>query len=158
MPAAHSLYNISPSARLNPAGEVRGQYCGYRKEQSVGKRLPVTVHRNIYLSQVSTPNRLRSHSITSIQLSLLSAEPKVLISQRARAKLAGEPIVGEEVELIARHQSGNEMMAYERLLGDHLWRSRCNKLAGIGGRFNGSLAGDVSDRRRLRRQKRFCSG
>ena len=27
-------------------------------------------------------------------------------------------MVGEEVELIARHQSGEEMSAYERLLGD----------------------------------------
>ncbi|HLH43814.1 MAG TPA: glucose-6-phosphate dehydrogenase [Bryobacteraceae bacterium] len=44
--------------------------------------------------------------------------PNVLISLGARAKLPGEALIGEPVELIARHQAKDEMTAYERLLGD----------------------------------------
>jgi glucose-6-phosphate 1-dehydrogenase len=44
--------------------------------------------------------------------------PNVLISLGARAKLAGEAMTGEAVELIAKHQAKDEMTAYERLLGD----------------------------------------
>jgi glucose-6-phosphate 1-dehydrogenase len=44
--------------------------------------------------------------------------PNVMISLGARAKLAGEAMNGERVELIAKHQAKDEMTAYERLLGD----------------------------------------
>jgi glucose-6-phosphate 1-dehydrogenase len=44
--------------------------------------------------------------------------PDVLISIGARAKAPGESMVGEEVELVARHNPPGEMMPYERLLGD----------------------------------------
>src|SRR5713226_1293717 len=44
--------------------------------------------------------------------------PIVKISIGARAKVPGEPMRGEEVELVAAHQSPDEMAPYERLLGD----------------------------------------
>ena len=44
--------------------------------------------------------------------------PDVLISIGARAKQPGEAMLGEEVELVARHQTPDEMAPYERLLGD----------------------------------------
>ena len=44
--------------------------------------------------------------------------PDVVISLCARAKRPGETMAGEDVELVARHQSGDEMASYERLLGD----------------------------------------
>jgi glucose-6-phosphate 1-dehydrogenase len=44
--------------------------------------------------------------------------PDVLIALNARAKRAGEQMVGEPVELVARHQAPDEMAPYERLLGD----------------------------------------
>ena len=34
------------------------------------------------------------------------------------AKTPGEALVGEQIELVARHCSGDEMDPYERLLGD----------------------------------------
>ena len=37
-----------------------------------------------------------------------------------RVKLPGEHMEGEDVELIATHQTGSEMAPYERLLGDAL--------------------------------------
>jgi glucose-6-phosphate 1-dehydrogenase len=44
--------------------------------------------------------------------------PDVFISLGARAKKPGEAMLGEEVELVARHNPPGEMMPYERLLGD----------------------------------------
>jgi glucose-6-phosphate 1-dehydrogenase len=44
--------------------------------------------------------------------------PDVFISVGAWAKKPGEAMEGEQVELIARHHSADEMMPYERLLGD----------------------------------------
>ena len=37
---------------------------------------------------------------------------------RARAKVPGEKLKGEDVELLARHHHPDEMPPYERLLGD----------------------------------------
>jgi glucose-6-phosphate 1-dehydrogenase len=44
--------------------------------------------------------------------------PNVTIALGARAKLPGEAMVGEAVELLVRHMAGDEMTPYERLLGD----------------------------------------
>jgi glucose-6-phosphate 1-dehydrogenase len=41
-----------------------------------------------------------------------------VIALGMRAKLPGESMEGEDVELIAKHQSPSEMTPYERLLGD----------------------------------------
>ena len=46
--------------------------------------------------------------------------PDVLISLGARAKQPGEAMVGEEVDLLARHQACDEMTPYQRLLSDAL--------------------------------------
>jgi glucose-6-phosphate 1-dehydrogenase len=44
--------------------------------------------------------------------------PDVIIALGARAKLPGSSMIGEETELKVLHQSGDEMNAYERLIGD----------------------------------------
>jgi len=44
--------------------------------------------------------------------------PNVSISLGARAKKPGEEMVGEDVELVVRPSSDDEMTPYERLLGD----------------------------------------
>jgi glucose-6-phosphate 1-dehydrogenase len=44
--------------------------------------------------------------------------PDVFISVGARVKVPGEEMIGEDTELLAHHHSGEEMMPYERLLGD----------------------------------------
>jgi glucose-6-phosphate 1-dehydrogenase len=44
--------------------------------------------------------------------------PDVSISLGARAKMPGESMAGENVELIVRQAPGDEMTPYERLLGD----------------------------------------
>jgi glucose-6-phosphate 1-dehydrogenase len=44
--------------------------------------------------------------------------PEVVLELRARAKLPGEAMIGEDVRLDAFHQHGDEMAPYERLLRD----------------------------------------
>ncbi len=44
--------------------------------------------------------------------------PDAAIALGVRSKAAGEPMVGQEVELLATHAIKDEMGAYERLLGD----------------------------------------
>jgi len=133
---------------LTPSDIVRGQFKGYRQEKGVacdstvetyaavrllidswrwagvpfyiraGKTMPVTsteVIVNFKLPPRQTfpenmpglPNRLR-----------LRLSPDMVIALGMRVKQAGEQMEGEDVELIAMHQSGNEMSPYERLLGD----------------------------------------
>ena len=139
------LDSIAP---LRPDDVVRGQYEGYRKVDGVaegsrvetfaalrlhvenwrwggvpffirtGKCLPVTVTEMIVEFKrppfdvfaeggASHPNHLR-----------FRLSPDVSISLGARAKKAGERMVGEDVELFAHHQTGTEMPPYQRLIGD----------------------------------------
>jgi len=133
---------------LAPEEVVRGQFRGYREEEGVapdsqvetfaalrlyidtwrwagvpfyiraGKQLPVTVTE--VLAELKRPpqeifDESKPHRSNYFRFRL---GPKVLISLGARAKMAGESWIGEDVELIACHYSGDEMAAYERLLGD----------------------------------------
>ncbi len=133
---------------LNPSDVVRGQFRGYRNEDGVapdsqvetfaalrlyidtwrwagvpfyirtGKCLPVTATEVLVTlkrpplevfeeDEPGRPNYLR-----------FRLSPNVVISLGARAKVPGEGMVGEDVELVARHHPGDEMTPYERLLGD----------------------------------------
>ena len=133
---------------LTPNDVVRGQFRGYLSEPGVaadsrvetfvalrlrvdnwrwagvpfyiraGKCLPVST-TEVYVQlrhpprmvfeedQPGEPNHIR-----------FRLSPDVFICLGARAKLAGEAMRGEAVELVARHQSPDEMAPYERLLGD----------------------------------------
>jgi glucose-6-phosphate 1-dehydrogenase len=44
--------------------------------------------------------------------------PDVYIALQSRAKVPGEKMVGEDIELVARHEAPSEMEPYERLLYD----------------------------------------
>jgi glucose-6-phosphate 1-dehydrogenase len=133
---------------LTPADVVRGQFGGYREEDGVaanssvetfaairlaidtwrwsgvpfllraGKRLPVTVTE--VMVTLKRPPQPVFGEIEPGQSNYLRfrLSPNVVIALGARAKVPGEAMIGEEVELIARHQSGDVMAPYERLLGD----------------------------------------
>ena len=133
---------------IAPGDVVRGQFKGYRKEDGVapdsnvetfaalkvfidtwrwegvpfyiraGKCLPVTCNevvislkrppmRSFAEQDGGRPDRFR-----------FRLSPDVAIALGMRVKVAGEEMKGEDVELIARHQSKEEMTPYERLLGD----------------------------------------
>ncbi|HUZ83819.1 MAG TPA: glucose-6-phosphate dehydrogenase [Gaiellales bacterium] len=127
---------------------VRGQFAGYRSEDGVaadsrvetyaalrlhvdtwrwagvpfliraGKCLPVTA-TEVLVELRRPPIDLFDERIPG-QTNYLRFQlgPDVVISLGARAKSVGERMVGEEVELVARHHPAEEMEPYERLLGD----------------------------------------
>jgi glucose-6-phosphate 1-dehydrogenase len=135
---------------LAPEDVVRGQFNGYRKEKGVapesdvetyaalrlfidtwrwadvpffiraGKCLPVTA-TEVVVDFKRPPRETFGETITGLGDHLrLRLSPEVLIALGMRVKLPGEHMVGEDVELIAMHQTGSEMAPYERLLGDAL--------------------------------------
>jgi len=133
---------------LDPADVVFGQYRGYLQEDGVspksrvetfaavklyldtwrwagvpfyirvGKCLPETA--NEILVELKTPPQAVFGEIEPPQSNYyrFRLSPDVLISLGARAKVPGEAMWGEGVELIVRSHPADEMPPYERLLGD----------------------------------------
>jgi len=135
---------------LAPEDVVRGQFNGYKKEKGVasdsdvetfaamrlfidtwrwadvpifiraGKCLPVTV-TEVIVDFKRPPRETFGETVKGLGDHLrLRLSPDVLIALGMRVKSPGEHMTGEEVELIATHQTGSEMAPYERLLGDAL--------------------------------------
>jgi len=135
---------------LAPEDIVRGQFNGYKKEKGVacdsdvetyaavrlyidtwrwadvpffiraGKCLPVTA-TEVIVDFKRPPRETFGEAVTGLGDHLrLRLSPDVLIALGMRVKQPGEQMVGEDVELIASHQTGSEMAPYERLLGDAL--------------------------------------
>jgi glucose-6-phosphate 1-dehydrogenase len=133
---------------LSPTDVVRGQFIGYTKEDGVapdstvetfaamrlyidnwrwagvpffiraGKCMPITT-TEVVVTLCKPPLDIfdvydRSHADTFRS----RLGPDVYIALQSRAKLPGEEMVGEDIELVARHQPGSEMKPYERLLYD----------------------------------------
>jgi glucose-6-phosphate 1-dehydrogenase len=133
---------------LDPSNVVRGQYQGYRQEAGVapdsqvetfaavklfidswrwadvpfyirtGKDLPVRATE--ILVELKNPPQTVFQEVEPPRSNycLFRISPIVRISFGARAKVPGEAMRGEEVELVAVHQSPDEMAPYERLLED----------------------------------------
>jgi glucose-6-phosphate 1-dehydrogenase len=133
---------------LTPADVVCGQFRGYRNNEGVapdsqvetfaalrlqietwrwagvpfyiraGKEMPVTA-TEVMVELKPPPQAVfddvaRTHpNHVGFRLS-----PDVFISIGARVKAAGEEMTGEDIDLIAHHQPAEQMMPYERLLGD----------------------------------------
>ncbi|MEM7023298.1 MAG: glucose-6-phosphate dehydrogenase [Pseudomonadota bacterium] len=133
---------------LTPENVVRGQFEGYLDEQGVaprskvetfaavrlhidswrwegvpvfirvGKCMPahtaevlVTYHRPPY--SIFAEHQPRQSNYVRFQI-----QPQVAIGMGARAKIPGERMLGQHVELYVCHDVGDEMEPYERLLGD----------------------------------------
>jgi glucose-6-phosphate 1-dehydrogenase len=131
---------------LSPENLVRGQYRGYRKETGVAPDSTVETYAAVRLQVDSwrwdgVPFFIRTGkclpaSTTEVLVTLkrpplrrlgpeetnyfrFRLSPDVTIALGARVKKAGEQMVSEPTELKVVHQSdGDEMDAYERLLGD----------------------------------------
>lgn len=133
---------------LTPRDVVRGQFKGYRQEQSVardstvetyaavrlyvdtwrwagvpfyirtGKCLPVTA-TEVIVNFKRPPRETFEEKDRGLPNRLrLRLSPEVVIAIGMRVKLPGERMEGEDTELIAMHQRADEMTPYERLLGD----------------------------------------
>jgi glucose-6-phosphate 1-dehydrogenase len=133
---------------LTPSDVVRGQFRGYRDEDGVAPDSQVETFAAVRLQintwrWAGVPFYIRAGkclpvSATEVMVHLqrppqvvfgeddsarsnyyrFRLSPHVWISLGARAKVPGEVMAGEEVELVARHHHGDEMTPYERLLGD----------------------------------------
>jgi len=133
---------------LDPSKVVRGQFSGYRDEPGVapdssvetfaalclhidtwrwagvpfyirtGKCLPVTATEVIV--DLKTPPVAIFDAIDPARSNYFRfrLNPEVVISAGARVKHPGEEMVGDAVELVARHSLAGEKSPYERLLGD----------------------------------------
>ena len=133
---------------LDPKHVVRGQFRGYRNEPGVasdsqvetfaalclhietwrwagvpfyirtGKCLPITATEVIV--DLKRPPVAIFDEINSAQSNYFRFRlgPEVVISAGARVKRPGEEMVGDAVELVARHTVAGEKSPYERLLGD----------------------------------------
>ena len=133
---------------LSPQAVVRGQFVGYRDEDGVapdsdvetfaalrleidtwrwagvpfyiraGKKLPITC-TEVRVQMKCAPQKVFkddvSHEPNYMRFRL---SPEVLVGLGARVKAPGERMVGTGVELIARDDTSDDMLPYERLLGD----------------------------------------
>jgi glucose-6-phosphate 1-dehydrogenase len=131
---------------LSPADVVRGQFRGYRQEAGVasdscvetfaamrlqidswrwdgvpffirtGKLLPVTATEVVVKLKRPPMTHLAAGAGNHFRLRL---GPEVTLALGAMVKKPGEVMIGEPTELsLVNHSLGDEMSAYERLLGD----------------------------------------
>ena len=133
---------------LDPKRVVRGQFRGYRDERGVtrdsqvetfaalclhidtwrwagvpfyirtGKCLPITTTQVVV--DLNCPPVAIFDQVDPAQSNYFRfrLSPEVVIATGARIKRPGEHMVGEAVELVARHAVTGEKSPYERLLGD----------------------------------------
>jgi glucose-6-phosphate 1-dehydrogenase len=126
---------------------VRGQFVGYRQEQGVSAHSHVETYAALKLEIHSwrwqgVPFFIRAGKCMPVTCTEVTAEfrrppavwtnkrpprnqlrfriqPDIAIGLEASTKTPGEEMVGEAIELLAAHRpQGDEMDAYERLLGD----------------------------------------
>jgi glucose-6-phosphate 1-dehydrogenase len=133
---------------LEPKQVVRGQFRGYRDEPGVaadsqvetfaalclhidtwrwagvpfyiraGKCLPITATQvivDLKCPPVAIFDEIKPAQSNYFRFRL---SPEVVISVGARVKRPGEEMVGDDVELVARHSLAGEKSPYERLLRD----------------------------------------
>ena len=133
---------------LAPEDVVRGQFRGYRTEEGVapdsevetfaalrlhidswrwagvpfyiraGKQLPITATE--VSIELKRPPQLLFADVASSHPNhfRFRLSPHVELGLAARAKRPGEAMAGEDVQLVACHEHGDEMAPYERLLRD----------------------------------------
>lgn len=133
---------------LAPQDVVRGQYRSYRSEAGVdprsnvetfaalrlsinswrwsgvpvyirvGKNLPVTTTEVLVVLRRPPQPVFGEMEPPVANYLRFRLNPEVVIALGVRAKQAGEPMRGENIELCAIHQKPDDMLPYERLLSD----------------------------------------
>ncbi len=134
---------------LTEANVVRGQYRGYRSEESVARdsRVETYVAARFHVDNArwrGVPFFIRAGkcmaaTVTEVRVRLkppahplfdldsqarnefhFRLSPDVALALWARAKVPGEPMVGEDVSLVEARDDANVVTPYDRLLGDAL--------------------------------------
>ncbi len=114
---------VAPDSQVETFAALRLHIDSWRWEGvpfyiRAGKMLPVTATEVIVELKTPPQTIFDKPSSEPSNYFRFRLSPDVFISLGARIKKSGEAMVGEEVELIAHHQSNDEMTPYERLLGD----------------------------------------
>ena len=128
---------------------VLGQYRGYRAEDGVdpNSQVPTYIAARLHVDNdrwsgvpiVIRAGKCLATTLSSVRVQLkpparqifdpgapahneirFQLSPEVVLGLIARAKLPGEPMVGEDVSLVEMQQPRDEQTPYERLLGDAL--------------------------------------
>ena len=134
---------------LQAGDVVRGQYRGYRSEAGVAldsrvetyiaariaidnprwTGVPFFIRAGKCLEATTTLIRVRmkppsrpvfDRATPAMNEFCFELSPDVVIALIARAKIPGEPMVGEDVDLVEVRHPSDDMLPYERLLGDAL--------------------------------------
>jgi glucose-6-phosphate 1-dehydrogenase len=84
-----------------------------------GKRLPVTA-TEVCVTLKRPPQNVFGETLGEPRnyVRFRLGPDRVAVAIGARAKVPGEKMIGREIELFVSHQRGDEMEAYERLIGD----------------------------------------
>ena len=84
-----------------------------------GKHLPVTA-TEVFVTLKSPPQDVFGETVGKPRnyVRFRLGPDRVAVAIGARAKVPGEKMIGRETELFVSHQRGDEMEAYERLIGD----------------------------------------
>jgi glucose-6-phosphate 1-dehydrogenase len=116
---------VAPDSRVETFAAVRLEIDSWRWAQvpfyvRVGKCLPITCTEVLVALRPpprsvfgETPSTLARTNYLRLRLG-----PEVVVALGMRSKVPGEPMVGEDVELLAAEHTGDGMLPYERLLGD----------------------------------------
>jgi len=118
-----SIDGVAPDSQVETFAAVRlhietWRWSGVPFYIRAGKRLPVTSTE--VMVELKCPPQTVFDGVVPGQSNYFRfrLSPDVCISIGARVKSPGEEMIGEEIELIAHHRTAEEMMPYERLLGD----------------------------------------
>ncbi|MDM9381984.1 glucose-6-phosphate dehydrogenase [Chlorogloeopsis sp. ULAP01] len=133
---------------LEPNDIIRGQFQGYRYEESVttdsqvetfaavrlfidtwrwsgvpiyiraGKKLPVKTTEVMVKLKCPPLDVFKEGGKENTNYVRFLLDPEVIVGLGARTKIPGEAMIGSAVELLAFYGGGDEMEPYERLLGD----------------------------------------
>ena len=133
---------------LQPNEIIRGQYRGYHNEEGVspdsqvetfaavrlfintwrwsgvpiyiraGKNLPVKTTEVMVKLKCPPLDVFQEGGKENTNYVRFLLDPEVIVGLGARAKIPGEDMIGSVLELLAFYGGGDEMEAYERLLGD----------------------------------------
>lgn len=84
-----------------------------------GKHLPVTA-TEVFVTLKRPPQNVFGETFGEQRnyVRFRLGPDRVAVAIGARAKVPGEKMIGDEIELFVCHQRGDEMEAYERLIGD----------------------------------------
>jgi glucose-6-phosphate 1-dehydrogenase len=115
---------VAPESRVETFAAIRLRVDNWRWSGvpifiRAGKCLPVTT-TEVYVQLKRPPRNVFGEKEGDARPNYVRfrLSPDVFISFGARAKKPGAEFVGEDVELVARHESPGEMAPYERLLHD----------------------------------------